>query len=200
MPENKEFGPFISDYFHHGWRKFWILMIWNALKWRIWTISSWLKEFMDFFGLKCPKNEGFEPLISDCFLRGWTKLWIFMVWNATEWRIWTTHLRLFFIVVEGNCWFLWSEMPQNEGFEPLISDYFHRGWKKLWIFVVWNATEWRIWTSHLRLFSPRLKEILDSDDLECPKMKDLDHSFQINLTMVEENFGFWWFKMPQNAE
>ena len=53
-----------------------------------------------------------------------------------------------FTVVEGNCGFLWSVMPQNEGFEPVISDYFHHGWRKFWILMIWNALKWRIWTIH----------------------------------------------------
>ena len=102
-----------------------------------------------------------------------------------------------FTVVEGNSGFWWPEMPRNKGFEPLILDYFHHGWRIFWILMVWNAAEWRIWTTHLRLFSPWLKEILDFDDLKCPRMKDLNHSSLTVFTMVEGNFGFWWSKMPQ---
>ena len=60
--------------------------------------SPWLKEILDFDDLKYPKMKALDH-----------------------------SSRTIFTVVEGNFGFLWSEMPQNEGFEPLISDYFHRG-------------------------------------------------------------------------
>ena len=153
---NEGFWAFISDYFHDGWWEFQIFLVWNAQEWRIWTTHL------------------------DYFHHGWRKFWILMVWNAPEWKIWTTHLRLFspwlkkildfdnlkcprmkdlnhpsetiFTMVEENCGFLSSEMPQNEGFEPVISDYFYHGWRKFWILMIWNTLKWRIWTIHLRLF------------------------------------------------
>ena len=61
-------------------------------------------------------------------------------------------------------------MPQNEGF---------------------------IWAAYLRISSPRLKKILDFDDLMGPRMKDLNHFSQNILTMVEENFYVDDLKFPR---
>ena len=36
----KDFNMFITKYLHHGWRNFWILMIWNTPEWRISKRSS----------------------------------------------------------------------------------------------------------------------------------------------------------------
>ena len=44
--------------------------------------------------------------------------------------------------------------------------------KKILIFVVWYAPEWRIWTAFLRIFSPWLKKISDFRGLESARMKD----------------------------
>ena len=36
----KDFNMFITEYLHHGWRNFWILMLWNTPEWRISKRSS----------------------------------------------------------------------------------------------------------------------------------------------------------------
>ena len=43
----KDFSYLSSEYFHHGWRKFWILMIWNAPEWRI-SATIFFSEYSIF--------------------------------------------------------------------------------------------------------------------------------------------------------
>ena len=100
--KNKGFEPPISAYLHHGWRKFWILMILNAQEWRIWTTylriySPWLKK-LDFDYLKFPRIKDLNHL--------------------------SQHI---FTMVEENFGFWWCDGSKNEGFEPLISEYLHHG-------------------------------------------------------------------------
>ena len=65
--------PFISgEYFHHGWRKFRILQLWNAPEWRIsihfWrTLSPWLKKILNFTALKCSRMKNFHWLLDNTF-------------------------------------------------------------------------------------------------------------------------------------
>ena len=94
----------------------------------------------------------------------------------------------------------WSQMPQNifTMVGQMLSEYLHHGWGKFWTLIIWNAQEWSIWTTYLRMSSPWLKKILDYDDLKCPRMKDLIHLSRHIFTMVEENFGFRWSEMPKN--
>ena len=118
---------------------------------------------------------------------------------SQKWRIYLSRLsQNFFTMVEENFGVWWSKMPKNEGFEPFISAYLHHGWRNFCILMIWNAQEWWIWTTYLKISSLWLKKILDYDDLKCPIMKDLKHLSQNIFTMVEENFRLWWSKMPHN--
>ena len=143
MPQNEGFGTFISDYFHHDCWKFCILMVWNAprmkdLSHSSQTIFTMIEGNFGFWWSEIPQNEDL---------------------NHSSQTVFT--------MVEGFCGFLWSEMPQNEGFKPVISDYFHRGWRKL-----------------------------DFYGLKCHRMKDLNQSSQTIFTVVERNYGFLWSEMP----
>ena len=85
-----------------------------------------------------------------------------MIWNAPEWRIWTTHLRLFSQWLKEISDYWWSEMPHNEA------------------------------ALH-RLFSPRLNKILDFNDLKYLRMKNLDSLSQSNF--IKRNLGSEWSEM-----
>ena len=171
MLQNERFEPLFSDCFHHGWRKFWILMIWNALEWRIWSIhlrlfspfmkeildsewriwtihlrlfSPWLKEILDFDGLKCPRMKDLNHLSQTIFT-----------------------------MVEENCGFWWSETPPEWRIWTTHLDYFHNDWRKFRILMIWNAPEWKIWSTHLRLFQHGWRKFLILmiwNTLECDKL------------------------------
>ena len=135
-------------------------MIWNSHKWRIWTAclkssSLWLMKILDFDDLMGPRMKDLNHLSQNIFT-----------------------------MVEENFEFSWSEIPKNKGFEPLISEYLHHGLRKFLIFVIWNAPEWRIRTTYLRLSSSWLKKIFDFCDRECLRMKDLDSLCHNIFTMV----------------
>ena len=72
--------------------------------------SPWLKKILDFDNLKFPRIKDLNHL--------------------------SRHI---FTMVEENFGFWWPEMPKNDGFETLISIYFHHGWRKFWILMTWNA-------------------------------------------------------------
>ena len=61
-----------------------------------------------------------------------------------------------------------SDFPTIQGFQlDFFQEYFHYGWWKFWIFIIWN----------------------------CSRMKDFSYFSENNFTMVEENFEFWWSEM-----
>ena len=184
MLQNEGFGRLIAEYLHHGWRQFLDFVVLNAPEWRIWTASEfyhhvWRKFW--FSWSEVLQNWGLGMLISEYIHQGWRRFLISSPW-----------LKKILLIS-------WSGMLQNEGFGRFMSEYLNHGWRKFLIFVVWNASEWRIWNPYLRIYSPRLKKIFDFRDLECPRMKDLNHLLQNIFTMVEENFWFSWSEMLQNG-
>ena len=183
MLQNEGFGRLISEHCHHGWRKFFIFVMWNVLDWIIWTgyleyLHQGRRKFLIFLIWNVLEWKIWTSYF-EYFHHGWRKSLIFVVWNAPEWRIWTAYLRIYspwlkkklfswsgeclrlknldslfqnrFTMVEEIFWFSWSGMLQNEGSGRLISEYFHHGWRKFLIFVVWNSPEWRIRTAYLRI-------------------------------------------------
>ena len=52
-----------AEYFHHGWRKFWVILLWML------------------------QNEGFLMIVGEYFHHGWRKFWVLLLWTAPEWRI-----------------------------------------------------------------------------------------------------------------
>ena len=106
----KDFYCLLGNTFHHGWRKFWLSLLWDAPEWRIsidWLgiLSPWLKkiwkisidcygilftmveENFDFYCSAMLQNEGALLIVRENFHHGWRKLWFFLLWNAPEWRI-----------------------------------------------------------------------------------------------------------------
>ena len=154
MLQNEVFERLISKYLHHGWRKFWFS--WSGI----------------------PQNEGLQPLIPEYLHHGWRKFLIFVLWNAPEWRLWTAYRRISSPWLKTISWFCGlecSRMKDLDSFRILSSCL-----KKVLIFVVWSAPEWRIWNANLRIYSPRLKKIFDI------------------FTMVEENsFNFVVWNAPE---
>ena len=65
-----------------------------------------------------------------------------------------------------------SEMLQNEWFLMIVGEYFHHGWRKFWVLLLWNALEWRISNDYLGILSPWLKKILSFTAPECSRMKN----------------------------
>ena len=106
------FEPLISEYLGHGWRKLWVLMIWNA--------------------------QEFEPLMSEYLHHGWWKFWILMVSNALEWRIWTGYLRISSPWLEKALDF--DDLSKNKVFEPLMTTFrrISSPWLKT-IFWFWRS-------------------------------------------------------------
>ena len=126
------------------------ILIISAPKWRIWTAylripSPWLKKILDFDDLKCLRMKDLSCLS-----------------------------QINFTMVEENFELWWSLIPKNKGFELLISEYIHHGWRKFWILMISNA-QWRTWTTDLRISLPWLMKILDFDDVKYPRMKDLSY-------------------------
>ena len=83
----------LAEHLHHGWRKFWIFIIWNEPEWKI--LCCFLAEHIH---------------------NGWRKFWILMIWNAPGWRIFCCLSQNIFTMVEENFEYWLSEMNQNEGF------------------------------------------------------------------------------------
>ena len=58
MAYSEQIQLLFSKYLHHGWRKFWISMLWNSLEQRNSTLyyfkvfSPWLKKILNFKALK----------------------------------------------------------------------------------------------------------------------------------------------------
>ena len=112
-----------EEYFHHGWRKFWVLLLWNAPEWRIsndcWGIlSPWLKKILSFTALKCSRMKDFHWLLGNTFT---------MVENFSE---------ISFTLAEESFEFYCSEMLQNEGFSLIVREYFHHGWRNFWVLLL----------------------------------------------------------------
>ena len=137
----KDFNMFITEYLHHGWRNFWILMLWNTPEWRISKRSSqniftMVEENFGFRWSEMHQNEGFQQVTN---------------------RIFT--------MVKENFGFAWSSMLQNEGFQNVyhrisspwlkkildlddlkcsrmkhfktfITENLHHGWRKFWISMI----------------------------------------------------------------
>ena len=60
----KNLSKLITEYIHHGWRKFWIPVVWNAPRWRIWVSSlqnifTMVEENFEFQLLEMLQNERF---------------------------------------------------------------------------------------------------------------------------------------------
>ena len=80
MLQNERFPLIVKEYFDHGWRKFWVLMLWNAPEWRIsndcWGIlSPWLKKIFKLYLLEYARDAYFKCLY---FHHGWRKFWNLM--------------------------------------------------------------------------------------------------------------------------
>ena len=139
------------------------------------NIFTMIEENSGFWWSEIPKNEGFEPpylRISSPWLK---KILDFDDLMGPRMKNLNHLFQNIFIMVKENFEFWWSEIPKNEGFEPLISAYLHHGWRKFWILMIWNAQEWRIWTTYLRIFLLWLKKNLNFDQLEFPRIKYLKH-------------------------
>ena len=157
-----------------GWNQsmeYRIILIIN-LKWLRIYLSRlpWLKTILDFDDLMGPGTKDLNHLSQNIFTMieenfgfWWSKM-------RPRMKDLNHFAQNIFTIAEKNFGFWWYEMPKNKGYEPLISEYLHHGSGKFWILMIWNAQEWRIWTTYLRISSPWLKKI----------------------------FEFWWYEMPKN--
>ena len=106
-------------------------------------------------------------------------------------------LRNTFTMVEENFEFYCSEILQNEGFIMIVGEYFHHGWRKLWVLLLWNTPEWGISNDCWEILSPWLKEILSFTALKYSRTKDFQWLLGNTFTMVDENFMFYCSRMLQ---
>ena len=81
-------------------------------------------------------------------------------------------LRNTFTMVEGNFEFYCSEILQNEGFSMIVGEYFHHGWRKFWVLLLWNAPDWNISTDCWGILSHWLTKILSFTAPECYRIKN----------------------------
>ena len=119
----------------------------------------WFKKILDFDDLKFPRIKALNHLSQHIFIMVDENFvfWWSQMPQQNEGFIWTTYLRIFspwmikildfddlkfprmkdsnlsskniFTMVEEKFEFWWSEIPKNEGFEPLVSAYLHHGWR-----------------------------------------------------------------------
>ena len=75
-------------------------------------LSPWLKKTLSFTALICSRMKDFEWLLGNTFT-----------------------------MVEENFEFYCSEMLQNKGFPAIVKGYFHHGWRKFRVLLLWNAPE-----------------------------------------------------------
>ena len=89
ISEGLIYKTFSTNLFHHGWRKFFISMFWNARWWKIFNAfyTKWLKKISNVHVLRPTRMKDFHEILIEFFHHGWRKFWILMVWNAGEWRI-----------------------------------------------------------------------------------------------------------------
>ena len=112
---------FITEYLHHGWRKFWISMILNAPEWRISTclsqnIFTMVEEIFEFWCSEIHQNEGFQNV---------------------HHRISSSWLKKILDFDDLKC-------SRMKDFNMFITKYLHHGWRNFWILMIWNTPEWRI--------------------------------------------------------
>ena len=125
----------ISQYLHHGWRKFWMSTVWNQGWWVFWISTVWnaLKGRVS----ECITSQNIFTMVEENFGFWWCEI------HQIEgfWRL----SQSIFTMVKENFAFWWCEIHQPEWrILALISEYLHHGWRKLWILMMWNAPEWRI--------------------------------------------------------
>ena len=118
----KDFNLFHQNIFTMVEENFWISMVSNAPEWEISIyfikiFSPWLKKILEFQWSQRLQYEG----LLKYFRHGWRKFRISMVSIAPEWRI-----SIFFIKIFSPklCYFKWSQMLQNEGFQLILQKYF----------------------------------------------------------------------------
>ena len=85
----KDFNNIITEYLHHGWRKFCSSMIWSTPEWNISTMTSSprLKKYLDFDDLKRSRKKDFNNMITEYLHHSLRKFWILMIWNARKRKI-----------------------------------------------------------------------------------------------------------------
>ena len=117
----KHFKTLITEYLHHGWRKFWILMISNALEWRISTclsqnIFTIVEEIFEFWWSEIHPNEAFQNVHHRI-----SSPWLKKNWDFDD-----------------------LKCSGMKDFNTFITKYLHHGWRDFWILIIWNTPEWRI--------------------------------------------------------
>ena len=136
---------FFQEYFRYGWWKFefW----WSEIvpEWRISAIflriiSPWLKKILNFDHLKFFQSEGFQPFFWEYFHHGWRTFWILIIWSCSRMKNFSYFSENIFTIVEENFEFD-GQWLQNEGFQLFSREYFHHGWRKFWILMVWNGSK-----------------------------------------------------------
>ena len=147
---------------------FWVLMLWNAPERRILTdcwgiLSPWLKEILSFTAMKYSRTKDFQWLLGNNFT-----------------------------MVEGKFEFDCSEILQNEGFSMIVGQYFHHGWRKFWVLLLWNAPDWNISNDCWGTLSPWLTKILSFTAPECYRIKN-DFSVVAQKGLLSGFLGFSGF-------
>ncbi len=135
------------DYFHHGWRKFWKLLLPNVPEWLNSIIfvsrlfSPRLKKFLKIAFLKRPRMAQFYYF---CVVIIFTM--IEELKNCLSQTSQNDSILLFLIIFAmfeetfENCF---SQTSQNGSILLfLCHDYFHHGWRKFWILTFSNVPEW----------------------------------------------------------
>ena len=101
--------------------KFWISVVWNAPKWRIWASSlqnifTMVEENFGFQSSEMLQNEEFEQV---------------------HYRISSSWLKK---ILDFSC----LKCSEMKNLSMFITEYLLHGWRKFWISIVGNAPKWRI--------------------------------------------------------
>ncbi len=93
---------FWATLLHHGWRKFWNSVFWNAPDWidfdtfnqHYFTI---VEENFEIRCSECSRLNWFWYLLPTLLHHGWRKFWNVAFWNAPDWIDFYTFWKLLFI-------------------------------------------------------------------------------------------------------
>ena len=149
-------------YIHHGWRKFWISIVGNAPKWKIWASS------LQIIFIMVEENFGFQ--LSEMLRDEEFEYVHYIISSSTMLKIFCNdlaqilHFGAFPTIEIQNFlqpWWWYSVISLLK-------------WRKFWISVVWNAPKWRIWVCSLQSIFSIVEE-----------------NFEFQLLEMLQNERFW---------
>ena len=102
-----DFHWLLREFFHHGWRRFWALLLWNASEWTISidyseNLVTMVEKILNSNALKCSWMNDFHWLIREFLHYDWRKFWNLMLWNVQKWTISNDYSENSFTMVEEN--------------------------------------------------------------------------------------------------